>query len=248
MSGENSYLTGYRAIEEVLGSHQPGMKLLVAERSPRVAKLVSLARDNGVPLQTVTRAELRRIAGDRARDCVLQAPPGSMRSLTTLADIVRDDDEPAPLIVVLDHVTDPHNFGAILRSADQFGADGVIIPERRSVDLTPVVMQSSAGTAAHVPLVRVPNLPAALEQLKRAGYWVYAAHMDGQAAPGIDLRGRVALVLGAEGRGLSRLVAERADVMIRIPGRGHADSFNVSVAAGILLYEIRRQQNWFASV
>ncbi len=247
MSRASSYLTGYRAIEEVLRQPPAGTRLFVGNATTRVSRMADLARANGVPVQSVTRGELRRMAGEAARDCVLHVPAGHHDSRTTLADIIAPEEASTSLVVLLDHVTDPHNLGAILRSADQFGVDGVVVAERRCADVTPVVMQVSAGAAAHVPLVRVTNLSAALERLKESGYWIYAADMNGEVADSVNLHGKVALVVGAEGPGLSRLVRERADVLIRVPGRGHGDSFNVSVAAGILLYEVRRQQGWFLS-
>ena len=162
----------------------------------------------------------------------------------SLSDIVAPAGVETSVIVLLDHVTDPQNLGAILRCADQFRVDGVVLPERRTAAITPAVLQSSAGSAHHVRLVRVANLAHAVESLKSADYWVYGADMQGDRADATNLTGRVGLVMGAEGTGLSRLIRDRSDALIRVPAAGHADSFNVSVATGILLYEIRRQQGW----
>jgi 23S rRNA (guanosine2251-2'-O)-methyltransferase len=146
------------------------------------------------------------------------------------------------LVVVLDHLSDPHNFGAILRSADQFGADLVLCPSARSVRETDTVFSSSAGAAAWVPQAYVPNLAQALAGLKMAGFWVYGADMGGRPAWELDLSGKVALVLGSEGGGLGRLLAKTADALVGLPALGHVDSLNVSVAAGILMYEVLRRR------
>ncbi len=241
----SSYLTAYRSIDETLKAPPAGCTLLVANQSIRVGQMVRAARAHGITVERVRKAELRRLAGESARDCALRVPRGQAGLVLSLADIVAPAEVTNALIVILDHVTDPHNFGAVLRSADQFRVDGVVIPDRRSVDITPVVLQSSAGSATHVPLVGVKNLVAAIDTLKAARYWVYGADTAGVRADATDLTGRVVLVMGAEGPGLSRLVRDRSDALVRVPADGHADSFNVSVATGILLYEIRRQQNWF---
>lgn len=150
-------------------------------------------------------------------------------------------DTPA-LVLVLDGVTDPQNLGAILRSADKFDVDLVITPNRRSAGTGPTVAAASAGALAWVPQAVVPNLARALKQLKEAGFWVYGADLGGIPASEAGLQGRVVLVMGAEGRGLGRLVSETCDRIITIPTGGHVDSLNVSVATGILLYEVRRHE------
>ncbi len=242
----SSYLTAYRSIDETLKAPPAGCTLFVANESTRVVQIIRTARAQGIKVERVHKAELRRLAGESVRDCALRVVRAQGGSAAVLADIIAPAEVTNGLIVILDHVTDPHNFGAILRSADQFRVDGVVIPDRRSADITPVVLQSSAGSAPHVPLVRVKNLVTTIELLKAASYWVYGADMVGVRADETDLAGRIVLVMGAEGPGLSRLIRDRSDAFIRVPGDGHADSFNVSVAAGILLYEVRRQQGWFA--
>lgn len=147
-------------------------------------------------------------------------------------------------MLVLDGIMDPQNLGAILRSADQFATDMVVIPSRHSAQETQTVAKVSAGASAYVPLAVVPNIPSALELLKENGFWIFGADMEGQTTDTIDFGGKVCLVLGSEGTGLRRLVRERCDFLARIPAAGHVDSFNVSVAAGILLFEARRQQGF----
>jgi 23S rRNA (guanosine2251-2'-O)-methyltransferase len=145
--------------------------------------------------------------------------------------------------VVLDSVQDPHNLGAIIRSASVFGADAVIIPRDRAVGVTPVVVKASAGATEHMPIARVTNLARALEQLKQAGVWTVAAVADDAQEPwNLDLTGPIALVMGAEGKGLRPLVAKTCDFRAKIPMAGQVASLNVSVASGALLYEAVRQR------
>jgi len=145
-------------------------------------------------------------------------------------------------VVFCDGIEDPHNLGAILRSAEAAGAHGVVIPKRRSAGLSWVVGKTSAGALNHLPVVRVPNLVAAMEALKKQGVWFYAADMGGQPWCAVDYAGPVGLVVGAEGSGVSRLVREKCDFAVSLPMRGKIASLNASVAAGIVLYEIARQR------
>lgn len=193
----------------------------------------------------VSKRELLDRAGGAARDCVLEIPSTALNRTVSLLDLVAPVDSQESLIVMLDHVTDPHNLGAVLRSADQFGVDGVVLPDRRAADITPVVVKTSSGASAYVPVARVKNLATAARELKDHGYWIYGADMSGERADTANLTGRIAVILGSEGSGLSQLLRERSDGLVSLPTAGHVDSLNVSVAAGILMYEIRRQQKWF---
>ncbi len=151
---------------------------------------------------------------------------------------------PDPLLVVLDGVTDPRNLGAVLRAADGAGAGGVVIPKDRAVGVTAAAVKASAGASEHVPVARETNLRRAIDRMKEAGIWVYAAEVGGTTYTGLDLAGPVALVLGSEGRGVRRLVREGCDGAVSIPMLGAVGSLNVSVAAAVLLYEARRQRGW----
>ncbi|MFW6260343.1 MAG: 23S rRNA (guanosine(2251)-2'-O)-methyltransferase RlmB [Spirochaetota bacterium] len=246
-AGASEYLTSHRAILEALATTGEDAVLYVAGSTTRIEAIVERARRHGVTVRNVGRGELRRIAPE-ARDCALDAGRRPGATAATLDEILAASDAARGLLLVLDHITDPHNYGAILRSADQFAADAVVVPGRRSAPLSAVAVQSSAGTARHVRIVTVPNLAAAVGRMQDAGFWVYAADMAGEPAHKTRLTGRTAVVLGSEGGGVSRLVAERADGLLRIPMHGHADSLNVSVACGVLLYEVRRQQGWLDSV
>ena len=148
-----------------------------------------------------------------------------------------------PFVLVCDEISDPHNLGAILRSAECVGAHGVVIPKRRSAGVTGIVDKTSAGAAEHVPVARVPNLPAALRELQERGLWIYGTAADGPADLWhTDFTGPLALVIGSEGEGMGRLVREHCDFLVRIPLRGKLDSLNASAAAGILMYEVLRQR------
>lgn len=228
-------------MRESLTSARPGTTLLVAVETPRTLDLVHLARENDVRIERVSQHSLTRLAPD-ARDAAVKI---SVRTSNgTLSELLQEVTTERALILVLDHVVDPHNYGAILRSADQFGVDAVVVADRRAAPLTAAVVQASAGTAHHVRIVQEKNIAKAIPRIQEAGFWVYSAEMEGQRVWETNLTGRVALVLGSEGQGVSRLVSERADAAVSIPTSGRADSLNVSVACGVLLYEVRRQQGW----
>ena len=162
--------------------------------------------------------------------------------LDDILTAAREKGEP-PLIVVCDELSDPHNLGAVIRTAECAGAHGVIIPKRRSAGLTAVVAKTSAGAVSHVPVARVPNLPALLDELKEAGVWVFGTAADGdRLLYDADLKGPAAIVIGSEGTGMGRLVAEKCDFKVRIPMKGRLNSLNASAAAAILMYEAVRQR------
>jgi 23S rRNA (guanosine2251-2'-O)-methyltransferase len=149
--------------------------------------------------------------------------------------------ESTSFVLILDSITDPQNLGAILRVADGFGVHLVVLPQHESVGLTPVAVKASAGASQWVPVAQVTNLARAIETLKKAGYWVYAAAADGDRPDAIDFTGKVAIVMGSEGKGIRRNVLEHCDRTVTIPMQGHVDSFNVATAAAVLCYEVRRQ-------
>jgi len=242
-----NYITGFHSIEErIKASKTTGLAcgpLLVAKANPRAREIVTLAVDSKVRVDRIGVFELDRLAPDN-RGIALQ-----------VEDIVQDNanislneflsglgDRADALALILDEITDPHNYGAILRSCDQFGVDIVISRNRRNAKHTDIISKTSAGTVSWVPQADVPNLVRAAGQLKDTGFWLYGADMQGEPVYAKDMRGRVAFVLGGEGIGLSRLLRECCDGLVGIPSRGKIDSLNVSVAAGVLLYEVRRQQ------
>jgi 23S rRNA (guanosine2251-2'-O)-methyltransferase len=254
----NGAITGFHAIEEALKRANGGTLLLAGDR-PRHQALRSRAREGGVRVVTSDTEELTRMAGtsDHRGAVYLPAAPheSSVPDLQeTLARI-----GPGPrLVVVLDHVQDPHNLGAILRTSDQFAVDLVLLPGRRAAQVTPAVARVSAGASSHVPTLVIGNVANGLRRVREAGFWVYGAQMHGERIDRVRFSERTAIVMGAEGRGLAGLTARDCDVLVRIPGptpdgsassdTPHVDSLNVSVAAGILMYEVRRTQGYFGDV
>lgn len=206
----------------------------------RVAEIVRLAEVKGVPVRKVDVAELDRLSDGERHQGVL-ATLGDAPRHWTVEQLVAAD--PQPLIVILDGVEDPHNVGAILRTADAVGATGVVRQERHAAALGPAAARASAGALAHVRIADVVNVTRAIEALKALGVWVVGLDAEGaQPYDRIDFRPPTALVVGAEGEGLRRLVREHCDFIAALPMRGHVSSLNVSVATGIVLYEALRQR------
>ncbi len=270
MKKDRHTLSGFHAVDEYLRTGRPAEVLLAASANRRVAALCERAEELGIPVRKVSREELVNEAGSRTRDVALVVPKSQASRGKRRADAQADDrasgraegraeartsDRPHSLgelcdsidqrsdalILLLDGITDPQNLGAILRSAEQFGVDAVLLPKRRSAGLDSRVVRASAGATAHLPVIEGVNLAEAVAALQSRGVWVYAADAKGTAAPQLRLEGKVALVMGSEGSGVRRLVRDRCDGLISIPTRGQLDSLNVSVATGILLYEIRRR-------
>ncbi|GAB1484298.1 23S rRNA (guanosine(2251)-2'-O)-methyltransferase RlmB [Treponema sp.] len=238
------YLTGFHAIEELIKSGKAKGPLLVANAGPRARAIMALALEHKIRVDRVGEHELARISIDH-RGIALAIEEGSTSTEIKIEEYLANlDEDQDALVVILDSITDPHNYGAILRSCDQFGVSLVIIANRRSAKDTEVVSKTSAGASAWVPIATVPNLTRAAGLLKDAGFWIYGADMAGDNLDSRDLKGRCALVMGSEGSGLSRLLRESCDAIVSIPSLGRVDSLNVSVAAGVLLYEAVRQRGY----
>lgn len=240
------WVIGRNPVLEALQAGLPVRRAYVAdgvERDDRLRDILRFAADNGVPLLQATRTELDRLTGGGVHQGVaLQLPAYEYADAEdVLADAL---DDTAGLVVALDGVTDPRNLGAVVRSAAAFGAHGVIIPERRSAQMTAAAWKTSAGAAARVPVARVTNLNRTLKQYADAGFTVAGlagdAETDVAGFPGID--GPVLLIVGSEGEGLSRLVRENCDVLVNIPISSDVESLNASVAAAIALYEVMRSR------
>jgi 23S rRNA (guanosine2251-2'-O)-methyltransferase len=237
------YLTGFHAIEERIKSGSSCGPLLMAKSGPRAKEIVTLAVNSKIRLERVGTFELDGLAPDN-RGIALQVEDEAGGADISLEDfIAKLGDRHDALVLVLDEITDPHNYGAILRCCDQFAVDLVVSRNRRSAKHAPVISQTSAGAVSWVAQAETPNLVRAADDLKEAGFWIYGADMEGEPVYKKDLSGRTALVLGSEGGGISRLLRERCDSMVGIPSLGRIDSLNVSVAAGVLLYEVRRQRS-----
>lgn len=241
-----SWITGKHAIIAAIERGVHGT-LYVAENDSRGTEIRKSAQRAGIPVRSLAASQLRSRAGGAARGFALEIDSHpSAASAGTLEDFLSEnaDGYPPGPVIALDHVTDPHNLGAILRSAWWFGAGIVLLPVRRSSPITDVVHRSSAGAASLVPFVHVSNLRNALDRCKEAGWWVYAADAGGDTLGEIEIDRRAVLVLGAEGAGLSPLIAKTADRIISIPSgtvTGPVDSLNVSVSTGVILYEYRRR-------
>jgi 23S rRNA (guanosine2251-2'-O)-methyltransferase len=207
----------------------------------RLQRVVDECRRQGVAVRFVPRPELDRMAGNNAHQGVVAVTSG--KQYNDLDDVVAAKRGEFSLIVVLDGIEDPHNLGAILRSADAAGADGVVIPERRAAGVTPTVTKASAGASEHLPIAKVTNIARTLEELKSKNLWIVG--LDERASQNydsLDYKMDCAIVLGAEGKGVHELVRKKCDFLISIPMLGKVPSLNVSVAAGVMLYEIVRQR------
>lgn len=235
-------VVGRNAVREVLRAGRDVEKLMVArgDLSGSMREILKLARDNGIIVHETDRRKLDELAPNHQGVAAMV----SMYRYAQVEEIfaLAEEKGEAPFIVVLDGITDPHNLGAIVRSAECLGAHGVIIPERRAVGLTPAAMKAAAGALEWVKVARVTNLTRTLEALKERNIWTYATDMGGQDYRGVNFQGGCALVIGAEGSGVSRLVRETCDQVVSIPMKGHIDSLNASVAAGILMAEVARQR------
>jgi len=236
------YLTGFHAIEERIKSGRPCGPLLSAKCGPRAKEIVTLAINSKIRIERTGTFDLDGLAPDN-RGIALQIENLGFDEEISLENFIDNlGDRKNVLVLILDEITDPHNYGAILRCCDQFAVDLVISRNRRSAKHAAVISQTSAGAVSWVAQAETPNLVRAAENLKEAGFWIYGADMEGDPVYNVDLSGRTAIVLGSEGGGISRLLLERCDAMIGIPSKGRIDSLNVSVAAGVLLYEVRRQR------
>ncbi len=237
-------VTGIHAVREALEAGRPLDSVLIARgrRGERIEEIVQLARRRGVPVRFEERVQVDRSAGTREHQGVVAfaaaKPAAGLEDLLAAAKA-----SPPALLVLLDGIEDPHNLGAIIRTALAAGAHGVVLPERRSAGLTDAVGRASAGAMAHLPVARVPNLARAMEEVKEAGCWLVG--FDERAEKSLtelDLTGPIGIVLGGEGKGLHELVRTRCDFLASIPTTGPVRSLNVSVAAGIALFEIVRQR------
>lgn len=238
-----NYISSFHSIIETLRASPQGCMLYVAEggrhAGPRIRQIIEEAEKRGIAVRHLPEMDLSRMCPEH-RGLVLAAPLEARGMLSIEALCEHSSSKDAGLVLVLDHIEDPHNLGAIVRSADAFGVDAVVIPARRASPLTDAAERSAAGATAWLPVIQVKNLRAAVDQLKDAGFWIYAADMSGSALGAKPLGKKVAILLGNEGKGVSRILKDAADECISIPMFGHVESLNVSVSAAILMYEYRR--------
>lgn len=214
--------------------------------SSAFSQALRLARQRGIPVKEVSKEKLQQLSAGAVHQGM--AVTLASAAYATLEQIYARAGDAPLFLILLDEVEDPHNLGAIVRTAEAAGAHGVIIPRRRSALLTPAAAKAAAGALEHLPVARVGNLCATIDELKERGVWVYAADMDGEPYCTTRFDGPVALVIGSEGKGIGRLVKEHCDASVCLPMHGKINSLNASVAAGILIYEIARQRSGMPAI
>lgn len=236
-------IVGRNAVQEALRSGRSLDSLWIAkgERGGSIGQIRAMCRERGIPVKETDARKLTSVGGANHQGVIAFA---ACKEYATLEDVFRRVEESGepPFLIVCDELEDAHNLGAILRSAEAAGCHGVIIPKRRAVGLTSTVYKTSAGAVEYMPVVRVSNITDTLKQLKKRGVWVYGMDMDGETWYQADLSGGVALVVGSEGHGMTRLVKEECDKILSLPMRGKINSLNASVACGIMVYEVARQR------
>lgn len=239
-------LEGRNAVLEVLKSGRDIEKIIVQKGNIEgtIRRIVGIAKDHGVIVQEVVRQKLDEMSQTKNHQGVIAIV--SEHEYAEVKNILQAAAEKGekPFVIILDNITDPHNLGAVIRTAECSGAHGVIIPKRRSVGLTATVGKTSAGAIEYMPVARVTNISKTIDDLKKEGIWVACADMGGDDYFESHLDGAIAIVIGSEGEGVTRLVKEKCDFVVSIPMYGKISSLNASVAAGLLMYEVVRQRNF----
>lgn len=241
---DRQQIEGRHAVAEALRAGRPLDKLFVLEgcKDGPVSSIVKKAKRGDAVIQYVSRSRLDQLSETGNHQGVIACIAAyAYASVEEILDKAREKEEP-PFLFLLDGIEDPYNLGAIIRTANQAGAHGVIIRERRAVGLTAAAARASAGALNYTPVARVTNLARTIEDLKKEGIWFVCADMSGPQMYQVDLKGPIGLVIGSEGEGVTRLVREKCDYTASIPMKGDVDSLNASVAAGILAYEAVRQR------
>lgn len=235
---------GRNAVKELLADGRDVEKIYIqrGEREGSINLLLGIASERKIPIIELDRQKMDRMCGNaRHQGIIAAASEHNYASVAEILEYAEEKGEP-PFVVLLDGVEDPHNLGAIIRSAECMGAHGIIIPKRRAVGLTPTVAKASAGAIMHMRVAKVTNLSQTIDELKERGMWFYAADMDGESIYETDLKGSVGIVLGSEGDGISRLVKEKCDFVISVPMYGKVNSMNVSCAAAVILAQAANQR------
>ena len=242
------YIAGRNAVTEALKSGRPLDSVLIAkgDRQGSIGAIVAKCRQMNVPIKEVDSRKLDAMAQNH-QGVIAVAACKEYADLEDLFKLAEERGE-KPFFIVCDELEDPHNLGAILRTAEAAGAHGVIVPRRRAAGLTSTVYKASAGAVEYVPVARVANITDTLRELKKRGLWIYGLDMDGETWCQTDLTGAMALVVGSEGRGISRLVREECDFILSMPMVGQINSLNASVACGIVLYEVTRQRKGIKAI
>ena len=237
-------IAGRNPVSEALRGSRPIDKIMVArgEKSGAVVGILAKAREKKIPVKEVDRQKLDYLSGGAVHQGIIAF--AAVKEYCAVEDIFACAEErgEAPFIIVLDEVEDPHNLGAIIRTAECAGVHGVIVPKRRSAGLSYTVGKASAGAIEYMNVARVTNIAATIDDLKARGVWVYGADMNGTDYERCDFAGPCAIVIGNEGKGISRLVREKCDVIVSLPMKGRISSLNASVAAGILMYQAMKNR------
>ena len=240
-------LTGIHAVREALQAGSPFDRIVIAKgrQDTRIEEIVQLARAQNIPVRFEDRNQLDHLANSRDHQGVVAVaaarPPATLEDILEHANKSKDQ---MGLIVLLDGVEDPHNLGAIIRTALAAGAHGIVIPERRAAGLTDTVARASAGALAHLPVAKVTNLARSMEELKEAGYWLVGLHETAEKSyTEVDYTTPTGIVMGGEGNGLHELTRKRCDFVVSLPTTGPVRSLNVSVATGVVLFEALRQRH-----
>ena len=243
MKQEIMYVIGRNAVREVLESGHEVYKLSVLSsgKDETISSLVKMAQARRIPIEYKNRDELNRISKGNHQGVIASCAGYGYVTVDEILDRAREKGED-PFVLILESIQDPHNLGAIIRTAETAGVHGVIIGRNRAVGLTYAAAKTAAGAMEYVPVAQVTNLVRTIDQLKEEGLWAVCADMDGELIYGADLTGPIALVIGGEHEGIGRLVKEHCDRTVRLPMQGHITSLNASVAAGISIYEIVRQR------
>lgn len=242
---ENTTIEGRNPVFEALSGDLPIEKIYISETAhgSQISKIITEAKRRGVQFKSVSADRIDEIAQTDANQGVVAIQ--SSVSYCSVDDILAyaDEKNDKPFIIICDEITDPHNLGAIIRTANAAGAHGVIIPKNRAVGVNAVVFKTSAGAAAHTKIAKVGNLTQTINELKKRGVWVTGADMSGNIMYNEDLKGSIAVVIGSEGKGISKKIKENCDFLVKIPMKGEINSLNASVAASVIMYEVLRQRN-----
>ena len=238
---EDNFVFGYHAVAEALKEGR-GNKLFLSEeaRGEKIDRLKEMAREQAVPVKWVPKQKLDTMSDQGVHQgMILAITPYQYLTLDELLAQTKEQ----PLYLILDNLEDPHNFGSIMRTADASGVDGIIIPKHRAVGITPIVVKTSTGAVEPIPVARVTNLTQAVQQLKKAGFWIFGTDMSGSDYRTWNAQGAVGLIIGNEGRGMGEGLKKEVDQMLTIPMTGHVQSLNASVAAGLLMYQAFTSRN-----
>ena len=243
MKKQSDVVAGRNPVLEMLRSGREIESIYIQSgiQAGPLGKIIAMAKDRGIPVKDASAEKLLSLSGVGSHQGV--AAVVAAADYATLEDVYARAGEEPLFLIVCDGIEDPHNLGAIIRTAEAAGAHGILLPKRHSAGLTATVAKTAAGAVAHMPVVRVPNLAAAMEKLREEkNMWFYCADMDGSPWCATDFGGSVGLVVGSEGDGVSRLIKEKCDFVVSLPMCGQVNSLNASVAAGIVMYEVARQR------